>query len=757
MIVKCEKCQTAYNLKDDMIRPGGSNLRCSNCKHVFKVIHPKGSEKTQKKEKTISIPDETLEMIDLSEEVFKGQADQYVEIGTIGEGGMGEVRLARDTKLLRKVALKVLKEEAASPAALSFFLREAQITAQLDHPNIVPLYTVKQPDKNHRYVSFVMKLIRGKTLADIIVKSRGDYEKNPKSALEQDAMLRSRLEYFLKACEGIIYAHRKGVIHRDLKPANIMVGDYGEVYVMDWGIAKLVRSETEPPVIDAIVQKADSYSGKTQFGTVVGTPGYMSPEQAKGLPEVGIESDQFSLGIILYELITLKPARPGNMSKKLKWAEEGALNQMIHLVPERKIAPELKAIIAKATQFSAQDRYPSVLALVEDVRCFLRGDEVSQCPDNLPRKMWRLMNKYRYATLIIILSVLLLSSAVTIGSLYQQQANLKAAQIREQKLTQLLSEVATHTHSIDSRFMRLEGLLANLANQGMYLIQEAPENTEKFYRASEFQQPEKAPADLAHSKLYQRPVSIEYPVVKLAPGVKTSEVLPILQKLAPLRHNFKKMLLDSRITFAPASKEEIKRLLTVHGLPISWVYIGLESGVMFSYPGKGSFPENYDPRTNQWYKLGTRKNAVYWGVPYSDMQGVGRVLPCATSLYDKEGRFYGVAGMDVRLDNIIRDNLNRLKAVGIIESFLLDEKGRIIAGSNQLGVKAETSADANVEIKTFPVKSVVNEIKRQTSGLVEGKCDGRSCLIIFQKIPSLGWYYVEEADTAKILESGNQE
>lgn len=752
MIVKCEKCQTAYNLKDDMIRPGGSNLRCSNCKHVFKVFPPKSSDKPQKKDKTIPIPDTTLEMVDLSEEVFaRGDAiEPYVELGTIGEGGMGEVLLAKDTRLLRNVALKVLKEEVASKAALSFFLREAQITAQLDHPNIVPLYTVRQM-KGHRNVSFVMKLIRGKTLADIIIQARNEYEKNSKTELEYETMLRTRLEYFLKACEGIIYAHRKGVVHRDLKPSNIMVGDYGEVYVMDWGIAKVVRDDVEP-VIDAVPQKSDMYSGKTQFGTVVGTPGYMSPEQAKGLPEVGVESDQFSLGVILYELITLKPARPGNMSKKLKWAEEGALNQIIHIIPTMKIAPELKAIICKATTVSPKERYSNVAALADDLRCFLRGDEVSQMPDTRAKKVWRWMNKHRYTTLIVVLSVLLLSSAITIGSLIQQRAREKAAQIREKKLTHLLSEVATHTHSIDSHFMRFEGLLANLANQTMYLYQDAPENTEKYYKMSDFQHPEKAPPDLASSSLYRKPVSIEYPVVKLAPGVRIGEVQPVLQKLAPLRYNFKKMLLDSRGTYAPASKEEIIRLLTFHGLPISWAYIGLKNGVMLSYPGKGSFPENYDPRTTPWYKLGSDGKAVYWGTPYPD-ESVGRVLPCATSLYGKDGQFLGVAAMDVRLDNIIQDNLNRPKAVGVIESFLLDEKGRIIVGSGQLGIKAEASS---VEERNFPVKEVVNEIRRNVSGLVEGECNNRSCLVLFQKIRSLGWYYAEEVDTAKILESGEE-
>ncbi|MFP4033085.1 MAG: protein kinase domain-containing protein, partial [Desulfococcaceae bacterium] len=489
MIVHCEECHAAFEIEDRLIKPGGTKLRCAQCKHIF-TAHPKTPppavpprRKTSRRESgnggappdsvsggesvfTAGF-DETVSRVDFSEEVFERiPSERYEELGTIGEGGMGEVKLAKDNQLLRRVAVKKLKKDATNPATLSFFLREAQITAQLDHPNIVPLYTVKQPEGADQNVSFVMKLVRGQTLSDIIRKARDVYKENPKAELPPEVSLETRLGYFLKACEGVVYAHRKEVVHRDLKPANIMVGDFGEVYVMDWGIAKLVREipETLFGIQRVAAQKSDMYVGGAQVGNVVGTPGYISPEQVRGLPDVGPASDQFSLGLILYELVALKPARPGNLEKKLSWAENGQFNQLVHLLPERKIPAELRAILRKATAYEISERYGSVAELAEDVRRFLRGDEVAVLPDNLFRKTWRWMNQHRQLAAILILSFLLISSVMTIGTLVREKAAMRAARIREKKLTHLLTKVTTQAHSIDSRFLRLEDLLMNLAN-----------------------------------------------------------------------------------------------------------------------------------------------------------------------------------------------------------------------------------------------------------------------------------------------------
>ncbi|MDM8538630.1 protein kinase [Desulfobacterales bacterium HSG17] len=787
MIAKCEKCQTAFKIEDNLIKDSGTKFRCSSCKHVFKVYPPGQSEPEPEPEFGLGqpvhdpeIPDQkkpdipkieeekqvirssendTMTMVDFSEKAFDSvdqAAPRYIELGSIGEGGMGEVKMAKDTQLLRKVAVKKLKKEAASPATLSYFFREAQITAQLDHPNIVPLYTVKQPDpdQDERNVSFVMKYIKGQTLTDIITNARNTYKEKAKAELPSELDLNSRLGYFLKSCDGIIYSHRKEVIHRDLKPSNIMIGDYGEVYVMDWGIAKMIKEvpETLFGIQKVAARKADMYIGGTEVGSVVGTPGYISPEQVKGLAEVGAPSDQYSLGVILYELITLKPARPGDMNKKLEWAREGEINQIVHMMPEKKIPPELKAIIKKATAPNPNNRYLSVALLAEDVRGFLRGDEVSVMPDNIPRKMWRLINKHRHVTAILFLSILLISFAITTVTLINEKSAMKAARKREKTLTHMLTKVATQAHYIDTRFIRLEDLLVNLANNAMFMIQNPSKNDENFYWLNDFKDPKKAPADLALSSLYKREVSINYPVVKLAPGVKQENLIPMMQRLAPLRHNFQKMLLDSRSNFTPLSSEESRRLLTIHGLPISWAYLGLEAGVMYSYPGKGSYPDSYDPRVRPWYKLGAKKNSVLWGNPYIDLQGLGMVLPCAMSLYDNEGRFYGVAGMDVTYSNIIHDSLTRSGAVGVVESFLLDDRGRIVISSSQLGIDFESySGDSALQLELFPVKEVVDKIKRKESGLVEVTRGEEFRIVFFHEIPALDWYYVEEVKTEAIL------
>jgi len=782
MIVKCEKCQIAFNINDKLIKPGGSKLRCSKCKHIFTVSPPETSAKqnaakpaaprkpshsdeVKRVSSSLSSGAEaTLTMVDFAQDVFfKGDsAERYEEMGSIGKGGMGEVLLARDNQLLRKVAIKVLRDQNVSAAALSFFIREAQITAQLDHPNIVPVYTVRPPQKGEKNVSFVMKLVKGKTFFEIISKIRAICNENPKAALSQELSLRTRLEHFLKACDGITYAHRKQVVHRDLKPANIMVGDFGEVYVMDWGIAKMLKDDEEAlTALGTAIYTGDipKSSGSMTLSSaqpegVVGTLSYMSPEQAKGRLDVSMASDIFSLGVILYELVTLKPARVGDAKEKLRWAENGYINQMSHLVPDEKIDPELKAIIHKATEFNPKDRYPTVNALSDDIRRYLRGDEVSQLPDNLPRKVIRWMGKHRQMTMIIFMSVLLLSSTITIASLYREQAAMKAAQIREKKLSQLQAAVSSHAHLIDSRFLRLEDLAVGLTNNAIYLIENAPPNDELFYWISDFKNSKSAPPDHEEAPLYGRPVSIDYPVVKTAPKVLKEEISDLMQRLAPLRHHFKKMLLDSRGVTEPVSEVEARRLLTVHGLPIRWAYIGLEAGVMYSYPGKGTYSDDYDPRVRPWYELGKHKKSVFWGNPYLDLQGQGRVLPCATSLYGKDNKFYGVMGMDVTFSDIIQDYLTTRKgAVGVIESFLLDNQGRIVVRSSQTKVLEDDKNNSTLKLPPFPIQIVTEAVKREVSGLMETEIEGKSRLIVFYQMSSLKWYYVEQIDTAVYIGS----
>jgi eukaryotic-like serine/threonine-protein kinase len=228
------------------------------------------------------------------------QIGRFVIEGELGVGGMGRVLAARDPALRRSVALKILRDpRGATPLRLSRFVAEARLTSQLEHPSIVPVYETGCSEDGLLY--FVMRRVDGQSLRDLLEQLRAGRgtDRWP---------LRRLIGVFSRICEAVAYAHDRGVIHRDLKPSNVMLGDFGEVLVMDWGLARVGEWAVEPPSTDRSDPGED---GDTLDGVVVGTPGYMSPEQSAGQHRIVDErSDVWSLGAILYELLCLRRPYP---------------------------------------------------------------------------------------------------------------------------------------------------------------------------------------------------------------------------------------------------------------------------------------------------------------------------------------------------------------------------------------------------------------------------------------------------------------
>jgi len=334
-------------------------------------------------------------------------AGRYIVENEIARGGMGAVLRAVDSDIRREVAVKYLLDQSDHQNLLRF-VEEAQITGQLEHPNIVPIHELGiDTDKR---VFFAMKLVKGRSLAEVLASLLGE-----PAYWEKEFSLNRLLNIFVNVCNALAYAHARGVIHRDLKPANIMTGDFGEVYVMDWGLAKVLRGtpgparsvddsrnpwanitkETPAPPrtgaqfsANKVVTNREREIDMTQEGSVVGTPVYMPPEQATGqIHAIDERSDVYSLGAILYQMLTLQPPinREGGYPEVLKRVAQGDIVAPALCSPERaragKIPKEMAAIAMKALAWAPKDRYQNATDLRRDVERFMEGRSVSAKED----------------------------------------------------------------------------------------------------------------------------------------------------------------------------------------------------------------------------------------------------------------------------------------------------------------------------------------------------------------------------------------
>ena len=281
---------------------------------------------------------------------------RYSLLGKIGAGGMATVYLARDQSLLRSVALKV--QHADPDGVNGRFLEEAQVLGQLEHPNIVPLYTLESAPNGPSFST--MRYLRGSSLHDVLrCLSTGD------SAVVAEYSLTRLMQIFLQVTQAVSYAHNQGVIHRDLKPANVMLGEHGEVQVVDWGIAK-VRS--------AAGVHTDSQDGLTMPGQIVGTPSYMAPEQWAG-SAVDERADIYALGVMLYEMLTLR--RPFNGQNPLLLCREvltAPPPPLRTVAPDRSIPLELEEACLKALAKLPEERQAQVRELYRAVQAWLETE-----------------------------------------------------------------------------------------------------------------------------------------------------------------------------------------------------------------------------------------------------------------------------------------------------------------------------------------------------------------------------------------------
>lgn len=287
--------------------------------------------------------------------------DLYVDEGHLGSGGMGEVRAVRDVALRRRVAMKILSASAArAPATAQMFVEEARTVGQLEHPSIPPVYEMGADADGVAY--FTMKIVEGETLWSLL--------RAPERPPGSPERLREGVEILTKVCDALGFAHSRGVIHRDLKSSNIMVGEFGEVFLMDWGLAKILRGRAK---ID--VPRADDSPLAQRIEGTVGTTAYMAPEQAAGgLSTIDERTDVFGLGAVLYEILTGQYPYTGATDEEVL-----ARARACDFTPPEAVSPDvfvprqIARVAMKAMAREPSSRYASVSELKLDLQRFLHG------------------------------------------------------------------------------------------------------------------------------------------------------------------------------------------------------------------------------------------------------------------------------------------------------------------------------------------------------------------------------------------------
>lgn len=314
---------------------------------------------------------------------------RYRDFQPLTQGGEAILRTCVDENLGRTVVMKTLQPQFQNLETYQKrFLREARVTAQIPHPCTIPVYELSRDSEGNAY--FTMKKLRGRDLSDIL-----DRIAENDAATIQKYSIPQLLQVLVQCTQCLSFAHDHGVIHRDMKPANIMIGDYGEIMVLDWGLAKVSNLRDDDEVDQFIRSGQQTIPGRlTGRGDVQGTPFYMSPEQAVETGNVDERSDIFNMGVILYEVLTGQSFMSGRNFREIrrKLTDDPPRSPRA-AAPEKKISAELNAICIKALQVNPNDRYQKMAFFEQDLRSTLNGQPVSVYPETPLRQLLRSGNQ----------------------------------------------------------------------------------------------------------------------------------------------------------------------------------------------------------------------------------------------------------------------------------------------------------------------------------------------------------------------------
>lgn len=622
-------------------------------------------------------------------------AARYDVLGMFAEGGFSTVHVAQDRNLRRFVAVKTLRPEVNGRDS---FITEAKVIAQLDHPAILPVYDLAGDDKDGLHLS--MKLVDGRTL---------------RTVLHDDLPLSRRLDIFLKVCDAITYAHARNIIHGDLKPDNIIVGDFGEVYVVDWGLA----------------QKCGP-GGYADVDKVRGTLRYMAPE-TRAEAKLGKLSEVYTLGVILREVA-------GTDDRALQ------------------------AIADKAAARDPEARYQTVEALADDLRRYLAGDPVSALPDTLPVRLVRWAAKHRQQCLVGALAVLLVCASITAAAIWWQLQVVHAARLEREALVYLSDRTTTAASNLDLTGLQIQEQLLALSRICAYLLEHNSGAAQDAWQTS-FRPPlteiGKTEDGMYYSPYYKRLTAMDYGLFTFAPDADHAAGVAFMRRTSPALRKMRNIVLGSMggYNFDPAEYQRLQMAYLYDGSPVRSVFVGTEDGLKLLYPWRGSYPRDVDPRRREWYTAGRDRRSPVWGKPYMDVNSVsGLSIPCSAPIVGFDDKVRGVVGLDLSINKLVERILRRGN-IGpyVIGKAVINRRGEEVFSSKSPYFNAKFDPekfheDAEFKLPIFASAEVRDRILRsgQEYGAFIASRRGQVLVYSFAYLEVWDMFFVSVADFGKL-------
>ena len=759
--------------------------------HITGIFHRKtGAEEIDAAPQPETPEDVSLDRSDA--ERFPPLEAAFTRGEEIGAGGQARLYRGFDLHLRRQAAVKSLREEQGRhPELRDKFVSEAMITAQLDHPAIVPVYSIHRDKDGNLHLA--MKLVRGRPFQTYLAELVRHYDRDGFSAAEEKRSLDYRLEVFLTICDALEYAHNRNIMHCDLKPENIMIGEYHEAYLMDWGLAQPI----DDPEFDPEKWKAPT--------VITGTPRFLSPEAVRG-EHCDQRADIYAMGLILYEIVTLQYGYPGSDHQKtIASIRRGEMRPVAHRY-KYPIPTDLRKIILKAAAWDKTKRYRTMGELSADLRHFIRGEEVSANPDNLFGRLARWGYRRRRLMLILMLCTITLGAVGVAYSLYeksqherqrrrdeaarhrQQQALAKQEQAlaeqryaqeqaqrreeaalhhRQQALTVALGYALGASRSLDRQIFKMENGLRSVTAEALLLLNAddlTVNSKPPIYSLTDLHDPQKRPATLVDSPGFGFTVDIDHIAYHISRGCHPEKLEDRMRRLTLLQPMLMRTIVESShdSVLSEENLPALRERALKNGIPLVSLYFGFDDGVFVTYPGELGIDHNgtYDHRKRWWYKLRTesdKSSMLKWHTPYLSVNGK-LVFSCTLPMIDTKGRHHGVAAADISLPKMLdelREEGNHGKA--LLEKSIVNDDGNVVLdlGKDFMRDTAKYYAVENGDLKRipYPDQELFKEIRKRRVGYIVREEGGKRVAYVFAGLFSVPWYYIEKLDLDELLKT----